>query len=177
MAAVAGLFNQPTTQAATGMRALPMADGSRSTNNTPNSSSSSTSSATVSANDFLTLLVTELQNQDPTTASDPNEYVNQLVAVNSLEQLISINQTLTDAIGSSTTSTSRSSKTTPTATIQTHDTQTSSTTGPMAGVSVLRSSAGNLGIPQTNGAAERVAHALDGQSRPRSTTGTVSAVR
>jgi flagellar basal-body rod modification protein FlgD len=57
--------------------------------------SSSSDSATISANDFLTLLVTEMQNQDPTADTDPNEYINQLVQVNSLEQLISINQTLT----------------------------------------------------------------------------------
>jgi len=59
------------------------------------SSSSADDSATISANDFLTLLVTEMQNQDPTADTDPNEYINQLVQVNSLEQLISINQTLT----------------------------------------------------------------------------------
>src|SRR6201996_3908788 len=63
--------------------------------------SSNTNSATISANDFLTLLVTEMQNQDPTAATDPNEYINQLVNVNSLEQLISINQTLSTALGSS----------------------------------------------------------------------------
>ncbi|MGB6831542.1 MAG: flagellar hook capping FlgD N-terminal domain-containing protein [Terracidiphilus sp.] len=57
-------------------------------------------SATISANDFLTLLVTEMQNQDPTADTDPNEYINQLVQVNSLEQLIDINQTLSgDASG------------------------------------------------------------------------------
>ena len=59
----------------------------------PTSSASDT--ATISANDFLTLLVTEMKNQDPTANTDPNEYINQLVQVNSLEQLISINQTLT----------------------------------------------------------------------------------
>ncbi len=56
--------------------------------------SDSSDSATISANDFLTLLVTEMKNQDPTADTDPNEYINQLVQVNSLEQLISINQTL-----------------------------------------------------------------------------------
>jgi hypothetical protein len=40
------------------------------------------------------LLVTELQNQDPTADTDPNEYVDQLVQVNSLQQLIQMNQTL-----------------------------------------------------------------------------------
>jgi len=44
--------------------------------------------------------VTEMQNQDPTANTDPNEYINQLVQVNSLEQLIDINQNLTTALGS-----------------------------------------------------------------------------
>ena len=42
------------------------------------------------ANDFLTLLVTELKNQDPTANTDPNAYVDQFVQVNSLQQLIQI---------------------------------------------------------------------------------------
>ena len=54
-------------------------------------------STTIAANDFLTLLVTEMKNQDPTATTDPNEYVNQLVQVNSLQQLISINETLQNA--------------------------------------------------------------------------------
>src|SRR5215469_6004997 len=57
--------------------------------------------AGITANDFLTLLVTEMKNQDPTAQTDPNEYINQLVNVNSLQQLISINETLTGAFGSS----------------------------------------------------------------------------
>lgn len=35
-----------------------------------------------------------MKNQDPTASTDPNEYINQLVQVNSLEQLIQINQDL-----------------------------------------------------------------------------------
>ncbi|WP_263359579.1 flagellar hook assembly protein FlgD [Acidicapsa ligni] len=66
------------------------------------SSSSDTSNTTISANDFLTLLVTEMQNQDPTAQTDPNEYIDQLVQINSLEQLISINQNLTDVLGTAT---------------------------------------------------------------------------
>jgi len=75
---------------------------------TGGASSSTTSSATISANDFLSLLVTELQNQDPTASTDPNEYINQLVQVNSLEQLIAINQDLTPASGGSGSGTSPS---------------------------------------------------------------------
>lgn len=64
---------------------------------------SSTDQASITANDFLTLLVTEIQNQDPTTQTDPMQYITQLVGVNSLEQLVQINQTLTTATGSATT--------------------------------------------------------------------------
>ncbi len=64
------------------------------------SSSSSTSTAAITANDFLELLVTEMKNQDPTATTDPNEYINQLVQVNSLEQLIQINQDLGSAASS-----------------------------------------------------------------------------
>ncbi len=63
---------------------------------------SSTNQASITANDFLTLLVTEIQNQDPTTQTDPMQYITQLVGVNSLEQLVQINQTLTTATGSAT---------------------------------------------------------------------------
>jgi flagellar basal-body rod modification protein FlgD len=61
---------------------------------TSSSSSSSTSNSDITSDDFLTLLVSELKNQDPTQPTDPNAYVEQLVGVNSLQQLISINQDL-----------------------------------------------------------------------------------
>ena len=78
-------------------QALPAANPMDNSTGSTDSSSSS-DSATISANDFLTLLVTEMQNQDPTADTDPNEYINQLVNVNSLEQLISINQNLSTAV-------------------------------------------------------------------------------
>ncbi len=57
-----------------------------------NSSGAANDSSDITANDFLTLLVSELQNQDPTQPTDPNQYITQLAQVNSLQQLISINQ-------------------------------------------------------------------------------------
>jgi flagellar basal-body rod modification protein FlgD len=64
-----------------------------STNGTGKSDGGAVSdSSDITANDFLTLLVTELQNQDPTQPTDPNQYITQLAQVNSLQQLISINQ-------------------------------------------------------------------------------------
>jgi flagellar basal-body rod modification protein FlgD len=51
-------------------------------------------SSDITSSDFLTLLVSELQNQDPTQPADPNAYISQLVGVNSLQQLIQINEGL-----------------------------------------------------------------------------------
>lgn len=48
-------------------------------------------SSTITSNDFLSLLVAEMKNQDPTQPTDPNAYIQQLVGVNSLQQLIAIN--------------------------------------------------------------------------------------
>jgi flagellar basal-body rod modification protein FlgD len=72
------------------------------------SSSGSQDDGTITANDFLTLLVTELKNQDPTANTDPNAYVDQLVQVNSLQQLIQINQNTTSTTGSAPSSNSGS---------------------------------------------------------------------
>jgi flagellar basal-body rod modification protein FlgD len=79
------------------------------------SGSSSTSSGTGGLSStglegtFLNLLATELQNQDPTSPVDPTQMVGQLVSLNQLDQLISINQTLSNLGGSGSTPTSSSS--------------------------------------------------------------------
>ena len=61
------------------------------TGTTGTTSTGTTGSDTITAADFMTLLVAEMKNQDPTQPSDPTQYVQQLVGVNSLEQLIGIN--------------------------------------------------------------------------------------
>jgi flagellar basal-body rod modification protein FlgD len=68
---------------------------------TASDSSGTDDSATISGNDFLTLLVSELKNQDPTQPTDPTEYITQMVGVNSLQQLIEINQGLSSVEGTS----------------------------------------------------------------------------
>jgi flagellar basal-body rod modification protein FlgD len=162
---------------------------------TSNAGSASTSgdSAIISANDFLTLLVTEMQNQDPTADTDPNEYINQLVSVNSLEQLISINQNLATALGDSTDSTQAAESTqaagavtpltakSPAATAANTNSAASAPKALEAAQSALtiadtssqsavlpslaNLSTGNLSVPAANPAATRVAHALDGRTR------------
>ena len=53
---------------------------------------------------FLSLLVQELQNQDPTAPMDSTAMVGQMISLNQLDQLTSINQTLSTAYGSTSTS-------------------------------------------------------------------------
>jgi flagellar basal-body rod modification protein FlgD len=95
--AVASPFDSQPKAQANGVKAM----ASSSAGNT-GATGASTNQATITANDFLTLLVTEIQNQDPTTQTDPMQYITQLVGVNSLEQLVQINQTLTTAAGTTT---------------------------------------------------------------------------
>ena len=125
--------------------------------------------SSISANDFLTLLVTEMKNQDPTAQTDPNEYINQLVQVNSLEQLIQINETLSGAVGSgggSGAGTEALASRVPGATsagsgIPEIEHGSSGNTRAAAGIA-MQSTAGNLSVPKENPAAHRVAQALSG---------------
>ena len=198
-AAVSGIFNHATTaaQAMTGTSATRLASpAAEAAGSSSNSTSSDSSSSTISANDFLTLLVTEMKNQDPTANTDPNEYINQLVNVNSLEQLIDINQNLSTALGSSSTpggnaqtaaATPASNGASPTSTVAQAGVGTQKG-GPIpagksaasnsdvssnlaAFASAAKRAHGNLTVPDTNPAAHSVAQALGGQSRAHSIAG------
>jgi flagellar basal-body rod modification protein FlgD len=79
----------------------PLAHAAADTNAADDKTSSDRQPSNITANDFLTLLVTEMKNQDPTNQTDPNQYINQLVQVNSLQQLIEINENLASALGGS----------------------------------------------------------------------------
>jgi flagellar basal-body rod modification protein FlgD len=79
-----------------GALARPRVSSHAATETTKNAASSTTiDSTTVTANDFLTLLVAEMKNQDPTKPTDPTAYISQMVGVNSLQQLIGINKGIT----------------------------------------------------------------------------------
>ena len=174
MAAVSGILNHQMTAVKPLTNAQPMNSSSTSGGNTGEASN-------ISANDFLTLLVTEMKNQDPTANTDPNQYINQLVQVNSLEQLISINQNLSSALGTSNTGASTPK------TIQAGSsagsfnlnsvvpkgahTGLTAATGSVTGSSNQRAivpntrtptTSGNLSVPGEKPAAQRVAQALSG---------------
>lgn len=90
---VQGSITQPTNPQASG-NILARAQSATSTGS-PSSANNPSAGSSITANDFLTLLVTEMKNQDPTAQTDPNAYIDQLVQVNSLQQLISINHAVT----------------------------------------------------------------------------------
>jgi len=82
-------------------RALPQTSPS-----TGSSSSSSTNSSSnqLNGNSFITLLTAQLQAQDPLNPMDPDQMVNELVSMNSLQQLIGIKQDLDNLTGANSSS-------------------------------------------------------------------------
>lgn len=92
------------------MNITPMTMGLQRANaaSTPNNNTNVTpnQSANNAEQTFLSLLVTELKSQDPTSPMDPTQMVGQMLSMNQLNELISINQTLQNALGTSATSAS-----------------------------------------------------------------------
>jgi flagellar basal-body rod modification protein FlgD len=93
---ISGIDNTSSSNVLAGL--VPGAGARSASAQAASSSAKATTSAdttdtgsSITSNDFLTLLVTEMKNQDPTQPTDPNAYIQQLVEVNSLQQLISIN--------------------------------------------------------------------------------------
>lgn len=62
-----------------------------------------TSNQLVSEQAFLQLLVTQLQNQDPTNPADPTQFVSQLASFSSLEQMTQLNTNMTQVLDNSVT--------------------------------------------------------------------------
>ena len=157
MAAAIGFWN-PSSGAGNAVNGVKPMDSA--TGKAASSSSSGADAGTITSNDFLTLLVTEMKNQDPTANTDPNQYINQLVQVNSLQQLISINQVLT---ADSSVPTSGQAVAGPISGAG----ATASAAEAGSAVAVhstgVRTTSGNLSVPDAKPAAHRVAQALSGQ--------------
>lgn len=64
----------------------------------PSTKTAALSSLTSNYNDFLKLLMTQLQHQDPTSPMDTNQFTSQLVQYSSVEQQINTNASLTQLI-------------------------------------------------------------------------------
>lgn len=62
----------------------------------------STDDAVMGKEDFLSLLVAQLQNQDPLNPDDPTEFTAQLAQFSSLEQLFTLNESMDNLVASNT---------------------------------------------------------------------------
>jgi flagellar basal-body rod modification protein FlgD len=76
----------------------------KSAKDTQTATSSTASDNGLNPNDFMSLLVAEIQNQDPTNPMDPTSFMTQLVNLNQLEQVTQINQVVQQFSNSSATS-------------------------------------------------------------------------
>lgn len=68
--------------------------------NSTSSTSKTSNSSTLGYDQFLTLLVTELKNQDPTKPLDATQTVSQLASFSSVEQAVQSNVTLKSLLSS-----------------------------------------------------------------------------
>src|SRR5437588_7234873 len=114
-----------------------------------------------------------MKNQDPTAQTDPNAYVNQLVQVNSLQQLIEINENISGALTHPSGGTSPGTGKSVPGKMATMPDQSSAATWTGKGSvshpiavsgSPVPAVSGNLGVPAATSAAHRVAHALSGHN-------------
>src|ERR1700683_3824814 len=109
MHSVSAIYTMPTilnsirpVANSTLQKAVNVKANAASTSSTSGSTSSSSSGSGLGTT-FLSLLAQELQNQDPTAPVDSTAMVGQMISLNQLDQLISINQTVTGSTGTGTT--------------------------------------------------------------------------
>ncbi|MGC9269746.1 flagellar hook assembly protein FlgD [Acidiphilium sp.] len=95
-AAAAGLTStSSTTGTSTGTTATGTTSASSSaTSSSTGSTTSALGALSTNYNDFLTMLTTQLQNQDPTSPMDSSQFTSELVQFSSVEQQINTNSSL-----------------------------------------------------------------------------------
>lgn len=76
------------------MTTTPVAPTSSTPSSTTSTTAAASASATVDYNEFLQLMVAELKNQDPTTPTDPTQFMSQLASFSQVEQQINTNTKL-----------------------------------------------------------------------------------
>jgi flagellar basal-body rod modification protein FlgD len=77
----------------------PAAGASSSSGTSSSSSSNAADNPEATKEQFISLLVAQLQNQDPTNPVDGTQFLSQLTEINSLEQLLDIRQDLDQMSG------------------------------------------------------------------------------
>jgi flagellar basal-body rod modification protein FlgD len=76
------------------MTTIPATGSSTASTTSSTTSSGSTATPTLGYNDFLQLLLAQMQNQDPLNPTDSTEYVSQLASFSNVEQGINMNSKL-----------------------------------------------------------------------------------
>lgn len=74
-------------------------DSSTSGTGSTASSPQPTASNTLGPNSFITLLTAQLQAQDPLSPMDPDQMVNELTSINTLQQLVQIRTDMDTLVG------------------------------------------------------------------------------
>ena len=82
---------------------VPGIGSSSSDSNSAVSQALANSNQFVSQNTFLTLLITQLKNQDPMNPQDSSQFVAQLASFSSLEQMTQLNKNITQVLENSVT--------------------------------------------------------------------------
>src|ERR1700722_7250922 len=90
------VLNSYLTQQAQQMAAQQAAAASGATTASNNALAQSTSASSIGSNfnTFINILTTQLQNQDPTNATDPNQFTQELVEFAGVEQQLNTNNDL-----------------------------------------------------------------------------------
>jgi flagellar hook assembly protein FlgD len=81
---------------------IPVANDTSTNGSNSSSSFTNSSNTQLNANSFITLLTAQLKAQDPTSPMDPAQMMGELVSMNSLQQLILIQQDLSGLSSTST---------------------------------------------------------------------------
>jgi len=85
----------PTIHATTGSGTGTGATGSSSSSSSTGSASSASGSVTLGGTDFLTLMLAQLQNQDPTSPVDSNVFLTQLAELSEVQGITQLNTSFT----------------------------------------------------------------------------------
>ena len=89
-----------TVSAATPISSAAIAPNAATGSTTAATSTQASATPTLSYNSFLTLLMAELQNQDPTQPMDPSQMVSQLATISEVGQAVQTNSSLSSLLTS-----------------------------------------------------------------------------
>jgi flagellar basal-body rod modification protein FlgD len=127
---IQGVHSNIIPMAATSSGSTSSTGSSSSSSSTGSSSSTSSSSSNqLSQSDFLKLIATELQAQDPTNPLDPSQFMGQLVQFSTLDQVTGIYNILSQGAAASSAPSSSSASTGSSASSSTSPTNSSATQG------------------------------------------------